>query len=157
MLHSRFLLLQHGRLAKPPAEVTSGSPPAYGLALSQAVVQKLPGGPSLWLVPGTRETCLAFVDPAASYARTSFDELCQKDSFVLKYGALVEFSGATHQYIFGVQPGSAHSVTATTNEGRKKRTDSSDGVYKFETSRPKFIRTVSTPGGPIHPTTPDWL
>jgi dipeptidyl aminopeptidase/acylaminoacyl peptidase len=154
-LRSRFLLLRHNRPTKPPAEATSGSV-AEGLALSQAVVQKLPGGASLWLIPGTQETCLAFVDTGESYARTSFNESCQDSRTVLKYGVYIFISSATHEYIFGVQPGNARTVTATTNDGQKMKAEARYGVYTLVTRRPKYIRTLSTPGGPTPVTTPSW-
>lgn len=155
-VHSSFLLLRHNRPTKPPGVLTSGSPSKYGLAVSQAVVQKLPGGASLWLIPGTQDTCLAFLDPAESYTRTSLYETCQGDAIVLKYGAYAFISDPTHEYIFGVEPGNARDITATMNNGGKTEAATRYGVYAFSTRRPRFIRTLNTPGGPLRPTTPQW-
>jgi hypothetical protein len=154
-LHARFLLLQHKRPAKPPTEATSGSA-GYGLALSQAVVQKLRGGATLWFIPGTQGTCLAFDDPGDSYGSNSFDESCQGDRTVLKYGEYIFIYSGTHEYIFGVQPGNARTVTATANDGKKTKVETHYGVYTLASRPPKYIRTISTPGGPTPVTTPPW-
>jgi hypothetical protein len=155
-LHSTFLLLQHNRPAKPPLQTTRGSVTEDGLALSQAVVQKVGGGASLWLIPGTRETCLAFLNPVLSYARTSSSETCQDTPLVLKYGEYIFIYSGTHEYIFGVQPGNARTVTATTNDGQKTKVETRYGVYTLVSRRPKYIRTLSTLGGPTPVTTPPW-
>ena len=150
-LDSSFVLLRRDRPTKPPAAVTSGfSAARYGLALSRAVVETLPGGPSLWLIPGTNDTCIAWVDkPQAMYANATYDAQCASDASVLKYGALVIIPSATHESIFGVQPGTARTVTATTNRGDKTKTASNNGVYVFVTRRPTFITAIATPGGRV--------
>jgi hypothetical protein len=157
-LHSRFLLLRHGRPTKPPVEVTTGMPSAkYGLALSQAVVQDLPGGTTFWLIPGTQETCIAVVDPDVASTTASLEVLCQTDRSVLEHGEFVLIATRTHEYIFGVQPGDARTMTATTNAGHSTKVATLYGIYTFVTRRPTFIRTLNTPGGPTRLPPQHWL
>lgn len=150
-VRSAFSLLRLGHAAPPPRAVITGLGPTkeYGIHWSDAVMAKLAGGPTLWLIPGSHDSCLAWLDrPQNIYALATYDGTCATNSSVLKVGIYVVPSGASaRETVVGVEPGNAKSLTASTSAGRRITVDLSRGVFTLTATKPAFVASFDTPGG----------
>ncbi len=156
-LAAAFPLLGHNRPRRPPAEIMSGNrSTGMGLAPSRAVVQRLPDGATLWMVPGAVESCVAVLD-APPAAGTALLEHCQSDRTVLRQGVVLLVITTTHEYVVGVRPGAARTVSATADNGRTIHVPSRYGAYALTTRRPRYLRAISTPGGPYRLPPSNWV
>lgn len=157
-IRSQFPLLHDGHSVRPPTGVIRGlgTTKTYGLVLQDAVKVKLVGGPSLWMVPGTRDTCIAWVDqPEAIYQNTTYDATCATDASILQVGTFMVIASSRRETVVGVEPSDAAKLTAVTGGGAAVTTALHEGVYTFVAKRPSFIAAIHAPGGALPIPRPD--